>query len=457
MTFSTLVGFQMILTILSILSNKKPSDNNWPQFRGASAKGVASGASTAELWDVEKSQNVRWKTPIPGLGHSSPVVWGDRIFLTSAVSGIKNPVLKVGLYGESPPSNDDDKQRWVVLCIEKNTGKVLWEKIAASGVPKVKRHPKGTHANPSIATDGQHVVAFFGSEGLYCYDPTGKLLWKKDLGVLNPGPFDAPELMWGFASSPIIHDGMVIVQCDVFKDPFLAAIDIRNGKEIWRTKRDDVCTWSTPTVDTTNGRNQVIVNGWKHIGGYDLKTGKELWRLTGGGDIPVPAPVVGNGLIYVTNAHGRMAPVYAIKCSAVGDISLAGEETSNANVAWFARRDGAYMATPLVYGAQLYIMRINGILICYEAATGKKLYEQRLAGGTTGFSASPVASDGKVYISSEDGDIFVIKAGSEYKLLAKNSMGDITMATPAISQGVLYFRTRAHLIAISDSQKRSAR
>jgi outer membrane protein assembly factor BamB len=398
---------------------------------------------------VEEARNLQWKTPIPGLGHSSPIVWGNRVFVTSAISGLEKPELKVGLYGDVKPVTDDTVHQWKVYCLDKNTGRLLWERTAHTGVPKVKRHTKSTHANPTMATDGKNVIAFFGSEGLYCYDLKGKLRWKTDFGLLDSGWFVSPAAQWGFASSPIIHQGMVLVQCDVQKNSFIAALRLKDGGEIWRTLRDDVPTWSTPTIHTQDGRAQLIVNGYRHIGGYDLQTGKELWRLKGGGDIPVPTPVVAHGLVFITNSHGRMSPIYAIRVSATGNISLQAEEQSNDHVAWSRPRDGGYMQTPLVYGDYLYLCRENGVLSCYEAKTGNRVYQERLGTGRTGFTASPVAADGKIYLTSEEGDIYVVKAGPQFEQLAVNPMGEICMATPAISAGTIYFRTQGHLVAIA--------
>ena len=432
--------------------------SDWPSFRGLSAQGIAEGFRTPTTWnaddsDGKKLENVRWKTPIPGLAHSSPIVSGSRLFVTTAVSAKENPELKVGLYGDGDSVEDDSVHAWMVYCLDKATGNVLWKRTAHKGVPKVKRHPKATHANSTMATDGKHAVAFFGSEGLYCYDFEGKLFWKKDFGVLESGPYNAPSLQWGFASSPVIHDGKVIVQCDALNTGFVAALDVRNGNELWRTPRQDVATWSTPTVSVEGTRSQIIVNGWKNIAGYDLITGKELWTMAGGGDIPVPTPVVSGGLVYIANAHGRLAPLYAIKTTATGDITLKDEDTSNSHVAWWERRNGAYMQTPLIHNGLIYSCRDSGVLSCYEAATGKRLYQERLGASGTGFSASPVAADGKLYQTSELGDVHVIQLGPEFKPLARNSMGEICMATPALSEGILYFRTRGHIVAVAEGGK----
>ncbi|MDA2927134.1 PQQ-binding-like beta-propeller repeat protein [Acidobacteria bacterium AH-259-G07] len=443
-------SFRLWLVVLSFVTVQAAGpQGHWPSFRGPGANGLAEGYPTASTWNLETSENVEWKTPIPGLGHSSPIVWGDRIFVTTAVSSQKNPKLKVGLYGDIRPVDEDTIHSWRLYCLDKHTGQILWERVAHEGVPRIKRHPKSTHANATPVTDGKRVVAFFGSEGLYCYDMKGTLLWKKDLGLLDSGYYLVPSAQWGWASSPIIHNNKLIVQCDVQKNSFIAGFDIRDGREIWRTPRSDVPTWSSPTVHGGARRTQVIVNGYRHIGGYDIQTGQELWRLTGGGDIPVPTPVVADGLIFITNAHGAMAPIYAIRVRARGDISLQGDASSDEYIAWSQKRGGAYMQTPLVRGEYLYSCRNNGVLSCYQAKTGERLYQKRLGKGG-GFTASPVSADGKIYFSSEDGDIYVIKAGPEFELLAVNSMGEICMATPAISEGTLFVRTQRHLVAIAD-------
>lgn len=422
---------------------------NWPQFRGEQASGVSEGKPTPVDWSIESGRNVRWKTAIPGLGHSSPVAWGERIYLTTAVRDADAEApLKVGLYGDIEPVSDEGPHRWQVLCVERGSGAIVWTQTACQGVPKIKRHPKSTHANSTPATDGRHVVAFFGSEGLFCYDADGKLLWKLDLGLLDSGYYVVPGAQWAFGSSPVIFDEMVIVQCDVQGESFLAAYHLRDGRELWRTRRAEVPTWSTPTVHRVGDRTLVLVNGYRHIGGYDARTGAEVWRLTGGGDIPVPTPVVAHDLVFITNAHGPMHPVYAVRLTATGDVTPASEQDPGPAVAWWRRTRGNYMQTPLVYGDLLYCCRDDGILSVFQARSGESIYRKRLGSGGSGFTASPVAADGKVYFTSEEGEVFVVKAGATFELLATNPLGEVCMATPAISDGTLYFRTRGHLIAI---------
>ncbi len=423
---------------------------HWPSFRGVNADGVAEGFSLPTTWEIRSSKNVRWKTPIPGLGLSSPVVWENRIYLSTAIGGQKEEKLRTGLYGDITSVSDNTVHRWIVYCIDKNTGGILWERTAHTGVPQVKRHAKSTHANPTLATDGKHVVAFFGSEGLYCYDVDGKLLWSKNFGLLDSGFFTVPSAQWEFGSSPIIFEDMVIVQCDVLKGSFLAALRVRDGGEVWRTARNDVPTWSTPAVYVSGRNAQIVVNGYRHIGGYDARTGKEVWKMRGGGDIPVPTPVVFRDMAFITNAHGTLSPIYAVRLSATGDISLQGELSSNGHVAWSYPREGSYMATPLVYGEYLYNCRHNGVLSCYDAEDGTRRYQQRLGEGASAFTASPVAGAGKVYIAGEDGEVYVVQAGPTFQLLAKNSLDEACLASPAISEGNIIFRTQRHLVAISE-------
>ncbi len=446
----TLIWIQTLVLCLSIcvMTSNLQAGQNWPSFRGPSASGVVEGYRTATQWDVEQSKNILWKTPIPGLGHSSPIVWEDRIFVTTAATDQGESSLKVGMYGDVTSVKEKDIFSWQLTCIDRKTGSILWSRQAYKGKPKVKRHPKSSHANATPCTNGECVVAFFGSEGLYCYDMNGNLLWKKDLGVLDWGFFRMPSAQWGGGSSPMIYKQMVILQCDVQKDPFIAAFNLKDGSLLWKTPRDDVPTWGTPTVYEAKENSQIIVNGYRHIGGYDIETGTEIWRLKGGGDIPVPTPIVANGLIYITNAHGRMSPIYTVRISAKGDISLDENESSNEYVAWSYSRGGNYMPTPIVYGDYLYCGSDRGTLSCYEPRTGKLLYQEKLDPKGAAFSASPVASDGKIYFASEQGGVYVVQAGPEFNLLGVNEMGEICMATPAVSQGTFFFRTRQHLVAI---------
>jgi outer membrane protein assembly factor BamB len=430
------------------------SDGDWPQFRGRRAAGVADGAKLPATWDVEKATNILWKTAVPGLGHASPIVVGNSVFIVAAHSDDEDPQLRVGLYGDIASVPTELSQTWRLNCLCKRTGRILWMRNLHEGVPQIKRHTKASHANSTPASDGFHVVVSLGSEGLYCYDRCGNRLWKKDLGRLDSGYYVVPAAQWGFGSSPIIYKSMVIVQCDVQKDSFIAAFDVQTGHKLWRTAREDVPTWSTPTIFEGKTRTELVVNGYKHAGGYDPSTGKELWKLSGGGDIPVPTPVTAHGLVFLSSAHGRKRPLCAIREGASGDITPKDDDEPGEQFAWYQPRSGIYMQTPIVYGDYLYACGDNGLLTCYEARTGKRIYRERLGNGSTGFTASAVAGDGKIYFTSEDGHIYVVKAGPSFELLATNAMNEVCMSTPAISDGRLIVRTEKHVYAIGVPQPR---
>ena len=438
---------------LSAASSPKPGVD-WPQFRGISASGVAEGFSLPTEWSVADGKNVAWKADIPGLGLSSPVVWGNDVFISTSISGQKDAGLKVGLYGDVRPVQDDTEHEWRIYALDKKTGKVKWQQTVLKAVPKIKRHTKASHANSTMATDGQYLIAFFGSEGLYAYDLKGKQLWKKDLGVLDAGWFTAPQMQWETGSSPVIYDGKVIILADVQKDSFLGVFDIKTGKEIWRVTRTDVPTWGTPTLVVVNGQPQILVNGFRHAGAYDFKTGKEIWKLTANGDIPVPTPVMNeDGLIFITNAHGPMSPVYAIKATATGDITLPAGTDKSEHIAWSIPKGGGYMCTPLAYRGLVYIIGYNGVLTVYDAKTGERKYQQRLLeDAASAFTSSPVANDGKIYAASEDGHVIVLKAGPTFERITQNDMGASVLATPAISEGRLLVRTQNQVISIGSGK-----
>ena len=423
---------------------------NWPQFRGPGATGVAEGGAAPVKWDAPKSEGVRWKTPIPGLSHASPVVWGERVFVVTAVNANPKEETRFGLYGDVDPVKEDGKHTWKVYALDKQTGKVIWERVAYEGLPKVKRHPKSSHAASTPATDGKHLVALFGSEGLYCYDVNGKLLWKQDVGVLDAGWFYDPDYQWEYASSPVICKNLVIVQADIQKGSFIAAYDLKTGKQVWKTSRgDELPGWGTPTVYEGKTRAEVVTNGTKAIRGYDPLTGKELWRLTPNSEVTTPTPIFAHDLIYVTSGYRPIQPIYAIRPGATGDITLKDGKESNDFIAWSKQRGGPYMPTPIIYADLLYTLSNNGVVTAYDAKAGTRVYQQRLADRGGAFTASPVASDGKIYLSSEDGEVFVVKAGEKHELLAVNPVGEVIMATPAISDGMLIVRGVKHVFAIA--------
>jgi outer membrane protein assembly factor BamB len=276
----------------------------------------------------------------------------------------------------------------------------------------------------------------------------GNLKWKTDFGKLRSAFFIAENAEWEFASSPILYDGVVVVQCDVLENSFVAVLDAETGKELWRARRDEYPGWSTPNIYIDGGNSRVVVNGYKHRGAYDFKTGEEVWRMSGGGDIPIPTPVIGDSLIYFNSAHGPSSPILAVRTGARGDITLNEKETSNQFVAWSVPRGGSYMATLLLYRGYLYNCGWNGSVVCYDAATGREVYKNKL-GMMKSFTGSPVASDGRIFISDDEGTVYVFTAGPEFSLLAANPLGDVCMTTPGITDNMVIFRTMRYLVAIS--------
>ena len=425
-----------------------PAAGSWPSFRGAGATGVADGQDLPDTWNAATGDGILWRTPIPGLAHSSPVVWGDRIFVTSAVSSRGNATFKPGLYGDGDASEDRSRHKWMVYAIDKRTGKVVWERAAAEEEPRNKRHIKSTYASASPATDGRIVVAWFGSQGVFAFDVNGNPVWKVDVGRVDIGAYDIPSYEWGPASSPIIWKDFVFIQCDTQADSFMLALDAQTGKTIWKTDRQELPSWGTPTVITTAGGDELVTNASNYIRAYDPRTGKELWRLGGSSKITAPTPFLASSLVIVASGRAPERPLFAVRPGARGDLTLPKDQSSNSGVAWSKQGRGSYMPTPLVYDGILYVLANNGVFDAYEIETGKEIYRQRLEPVGSGFSASPVAADGRIYVTSEDGDIIVIAAGREFKKLGSSAIGELVMATPALSDRAMYVRGVSTLFAI---------
>ena len=414
---------------------------DWPSFRGPQGSGVATAATPPSTWNVTTSANVAWRIPIAGLGHSSPIVWGDRIYLTTAVSNsAASRSLTLGDSDQAgiDPAKDMVPHRWEVIALDRASGKVVWTRSVHQGVPRVKRHVKASHASATPATNGKIIVALLGSEGLVAFDVAGKELWRQDLGVMSVGLADDPTYEWGPASSPVIHGNTVIVQNDRYRNSFLIAFDLTSGKELWRSSRDELPAWTTPLVHEGGGQKPTIVtNSPRFIRGHDLSTGRERWRLQDpDGEVKVSSPIAAGELAIVTGGYpaaGR--PIYAIR---VGDGSLA----------WRQERGSPYTSTPLVHDGLLYIVTDNGILSAYQVADGQRVYQQRLSPDAGGFSASPVAAAGRLYLASEDGKVFVVRTGRKFELLAANDMQEVCMATPAFTGELLLIRTQTHLYAL---------
>jgi outer membrane protein assembly factor BamB len=467
-----------------------PQSSSWPQFRGLQAAGVADGADLPETFSGIDGTNLAWRTEIPGLAHASPIVWGDRVFVTSAVS----EAAPQRYFAEAPDSResivDDTPHRWVVMALDAASGEVLWERTAAEGVPRAGRLRKGTFNNSTPVTDGAHVVALFGSRGLFCYDIEGNLQWQVDLGELRAGWFFDPTVQWGTASSPVIHDGKVIVQADVFGGSFIAAFALADGRELWRTPRDEISSWATPTVVTTPAGAEIVTNGGRAIRGYDAATGAMLWSLGPSSEIAVPTPVFAGGLVFVGSGYLPEQPFYAVRPGGSGDISPTGGEGSSAHVAWARADGGPLIATPIVVGDYLYLLHRDGTLWCFDAGSGLPMYREKIvpdeqssnevapadtaSGQGTGdtsatgggaeerppasqeprpptFSASPIAADDLLYIVSDAGDVYVIESGPFLRVVAVNPVGEAVFATPAIGDGMLLVRGLQHLFAFARS------
>ena len=433
---------------LTPLPKPTPSDGNWPSFRGPNAVGVADGQQLPDTWDIKTGENILWRVPIPGLAHSSPIVWGDRIFVTTAVSSRPDAMFVPGVYGAGTPSDDMTSHRFLVYCLDRRTGKVLWDKVAYEGVPIEKRHMKSTYASATPATDGRIVVAWFGSQGVYAYNVDGSLRWKLDLGHLDVGAYDVKTLEWGTASSPIIWNDFVFLQADTHNDSFLLALDAASGQVRWKVDRDELPSWGTPTVITTPTGPQLVTNGSNFIRAYDPRSGRELWRLGRSSKITAPTPFLADGLIVIASGRLPERPIFVVRPDASGDITLPEGKTSGGAVVWSRTGRGSYMPTPIVYDHALYVVANNGVFHAYTLATGEEIYEARVPSLGNGFNASPVAADGKIYVSGEDGDILVLAAGPTFKHVATNAIGEPLMATPALSRGVMYVRSSMSLVAV---------
>jgi len=444
------VRSRLVQTVVPRAARRRsPSWSRWPSFRGADASGVADRQNLPGSWRVDEAGGrIRWVTAIPGLAHSSPIVWDDRLFVTSAITSEKSASFRPGLYGSGDASQDRSPHRWMLYCVDRRSGQIRWRRVAASGKPEEKRHIKGTYANSTPATDGRHVVAFFGSHGVHAYGVDGEHLWSADLGRLDLGAYDAPDYEWGTASSPIIHEGLVFVQCDTQKDSFLVALDVETGKTVWKKERDELPSWGTPTVCRGPKGDELVTNASNFIRAYEPRTGDELWRLGGSSKITAPTPILSDGLIVVASGRHPEAPIFVVRAGSRGDLTLGKGESSSEHIAWSRRKRGSYMPTPLIYRGLLYVLGNSGILDCYSLETGEEMYRQRIPHAGSGFSASPVASDGRVLLSSEDGDVFFVKAGKKYEALGRSSVGETLMASPAIAGGMLYVRSRGKLWAI---------
>ena len=412
---------------------------SWPQWRGPSGQGVSEETNLPSEWTA--TRNIKWKAAIPGRGHSSPIVWGNRIFLTTAIEGEVVPGAKAVKHmdGDKEFVHPDSvganrKHQFQVICLDRKTGKILWTQTAFEGTPYDDRHRKSSYAASTPATDGSSVYAFFGTEGLYAYDMSGKLLWKADLGKLG-------TVGMGTGTSPILFKNNVIVQCDEESgaSSFIVGIDKKTGKELWRTPRKVQVSWSTPLLVQTASRAELITSGTEFVIAYDPETGKELWRHKGVESNAIPSPVANRDLVFVSAGFPAKIAM-AIKLGGNGDLA---EE-----VVWKYAKGTAYVPSPILYGDYLYLTSDRGVLTCLDAKTGEVKYEGGRVPVPASFTASPVAFDGKILLTSEDGDTFVVKAGPKHEIIGTNTVGEPVYASPAVADGHIFIRGERNLYCI---------
>lgn len=403
----------------------------WPQFRGPGSTGVAEGATLPDSWST--TQNVTWKTTIPGHGWSSPIAWGDRIFLTSVIPVGETEAPKKGLYlqGERPAPTIE--HRFMLYAIDFTTGRIVWEREVHRGVPAQARHLKNSYASETPATDGQRVYAAFGNVGIFAFDFSGKPVWSK---AIDP---KATRNGWGTASSPVVHDGRLYYVNDNEVAASLTAIDAASGKTIWTVDRKAVTNWSTPFVWRNPMRTEIVLNGTDAVRSYDLD-GKELWTRSPMSTHVIPTPFSALGLLFVSSGYvgDSVRPVYAIK--------------PGGEVAWSLPQGGTYNVSPIVYGDYFYTLFDRGFFTCHDARTGKEIYTKvRLDPAASGFTASPWAYNGKLFALSEDGTTYVIQAGPEFKVIGRNVLDEFTMASPAIHRDSVFIRTATTLYRIANA------
>lgn len=417
-----------------------------PQFRGADARGIApDNARLPQQWSEE--ENVAWKVPVPGRGWSSPVVWEDKVFVTTVVSEGETEAPKPGLYfGGERPTPPTVAHQFRVLCFDVATGKTLWNTEVHHGAPAGPVHLKNTYASPTPVTDGERVYASFGDAGLFCLDSKGAILWSANFGTFKT------RYGWGTAASPVLHKDRLYVVNDNEEKSFVVALDKLTGKQVWKTDRDEPSNWATPYIWENEKRTELITPGRNRVRSYDTD-GKLLWEFGGMSSIVIPTPFADNGLLYICSGYvgDKVRPVFAIRPGASGDISLKPDEATNAFVAWYQRTGAPYNPSPLLYRDHFYVLYDGGFLACSDAKTGTEIYgKQRLnPSGIAQFTASPWAYNGKLFCLSESGDTYVIAAGPEYRLIRKNSLNEMCMATPAIAGNDLFIRTLTKLYRIT--------
>ena len=430
----------MTLAIWTEASISVPAAGDWPYWRGPAADGMAVGDAPLKWTDT---QNVKWKTEIPGRGHSSPVIWGDRVFLTTAV--------KIGVADEpaKPPQPDAKpnplispgpqvEHQFDVLCLDRKTGKILWQRTATRAVPHEGYHGTyGSFASNSPVTDGKYLYAFFGSRGMYCYDLEGNLIWKKDFGVQMK-----MRMSFGEGMGPVISGNRLFLVFDYEGDSFMVALDKTTGKEIWRVNREEKSNWAAPLVVEYGGKKQVVVSAVNKVRSYDFESGKLIWECGGLGSNTIPHPVRQDDLVFVMSGH-RDPKLMAIRLGREGDL------TGTDAVVWSQTRGNSYTPSPVLHDNKLYVLTDNGMVSCYNARTGEPYYHQVRLPKSYSFKSSPVGANGRLYLASENEDVLVLRMGEKLEVLATNTMPDqMFIATPAIYGGEIFLRSQNLLYCI---------
>ena len=440
-TSRVVLGMLFSLTLVGPL--RAQTDSHWPQWRGPSFNGMARGDAPT-VWSDTK--NIKWKTEIPGRGFSTPVIYGDKIFLTTAI-----PTGKAAAPAETAPAEGRRggggsgplvEHKFEVLCLDRKTGKLLWQRTAKLTTPHEGYHRAyGSFASNSPVTDGKYVYAFFGSRGLYAYDFNGKLIWEKDFGVQMK-----MRLAFGEGVAPLLLRDQLFLVFDHEAESFMVAVDKRNGKELWHSKRDERSSWSTPLAIEHNGRTEIIVSATNKVRSYDARTGKVLWESAGLGANVIPVPVHHNGVVYVMSGY-RDPKLMAIKLGKDGDL------TGSDAIAWSHTRGLAYTTSPVLYDNKLYVVTDNGMVSAFNAVSGEPYYAQTRLPKAYNIKASPVGANGKLYLATEDGDVVVLKMGEKFEVLATNTLTDqVFIASPAIAGGEIYLRGQNTLFCIREEK-----
>ncbi len=450
MRFSCQLGWALaILGAFGFVGSPVLGQTEWPQFRGAGSLGVATDSRIPEHWSA--TENVLWKTDIAGRGWSSPVVWGNRVFLTTVVNTGELEEAKKGLYfGGERAKPSEAVHQWKTLCLDLGSGTVLWERQVHEGVPETPIHIKSSYGSETAVTDGERVYFCFGSVGIYCFDFAGNAIWQRSLPRL-PTRFG-----WGAAASPALHGGRLYYCNDNEKQSTLMCLDAKTGDLIWEVPREEKSNWSTPFVWQNDLRTEIITPGSKQVRSYDLD-GQVLWSLSGMSTITIATPYTVGGLLYISSGYvmDPRKPILAIRPGASGDITLPEGETSSEYIVWSQPKAAPYNPSTLVHDGRMYVLYDRGIMSCYNAATGEEIYRmQRLQDGRA-FTSSPWAVGDRIYCLNEDGVTFVLRAGDEFELLHTNALqeDDMGMATPAIVQGKLLLRTANRLYCIGENGK----